>query len=86
MADALINLAQAHGNSNADKNPCMIIDYMIEYPLKEFTDMKRIGKGEYGYFKSERKRRLLVFLLLLLPVALFRWEHQQTQQMVCRYS
>ncbi len=71
MADALINLAQAHGDSNADKNPCMIIDYMIEYPLKEFTDMKRIGKGEYGYFKSERKRRLLVFLLLLIiPCAL----------------
>lgn len=34
--------------------------------------MKKAAKGEYGYFRYERKRRLLMtFILLLIPVTLF---------------
>ena len=33
--------------------------------------MNKIGKGEYGYFRSERRRRLLILILLLIvPVSL----------------
>ena len=36
------------------------------------ADMKRASKGEYGYFRYERKRRaLMTFILLLIPVTLF---------------
>ena len=34
--------------------------------------MKKASKGEYGYFRYERKRRaLMTFILLLIPVTLF---------------
>lgn len=33
--------------------------------------MNKVGKGEYGYFKSERKRRLLILIaMLIVPAAL----------------
>ena len=36
------------------------------------ADMKKASKGEYGYFRYERKRRaLMTFILLLIPVTLF---------------
>lgn len=33
--------------------------------------MKKIGKGEYGYFRSERRRRSIIFLLMLSIPAIF---------------